>query len=118
MKSSWIRYVLLILIVEKTIQHLFVTVALYLDWGDIRSTVVLSPDPLMVLGLVVAVMFAVSFWGILTRQRWATGLVMALALFDIVGEFLAQGRLDIAIPISFIVASLLLVLAFLSWRSQ
>jgi hypothetical protein len=43
--------------------------------------------------------------------------VIALALFDIIGEFVAQGKLDIMITVSFIVAIILLILASI-YRQQ
>jgi hypothetical protein len=70
----------------------------------------------MVLGAAVAVAFALSFWGIITRRRWATDLVIALALFDLAGEFVAQGTFRIVMTVSFLVAIVLLVLALLYRR--
>jgi hypothetical protein len=59
-KTNWIEYVLVVLVVEKIIQHTAVTLAFYLNWKDIRSTVAISPDLLMVSGAVVAILFALS----------------------------------------------------------
>jgi hypothetical protein len=111
-RRSWIWYVLIILIVEKIIQHLFVTIAFYSDIGDIRSTVAVDADLLMITGAMVAILFMLSLWGVFARKNWAINLVIALALFDIIGEFIAQGKIDIMITVSFIVAIILLVLAF------
>jgi len=108
---------LILLIVEKIIQHIFVTLAFYFNWADIASTVVVSPAVLMVLGAVVAVLFMVSLWGMIKKRIWAINLVIALASFDLLGEFVAQGRIDILITVSFIVATLLLILA-LMYRRQ
>lgn len=116
-KTSWVKVALLLLIFEKIVQHIFVTLAFIFDWGGISASVVVNPDILIVLGAIVAVVFVFAFWGIATGQPWAINLVIALALFDIVSEFVAQGRIAIKIPISFLVALLLLVLA-LQYRRQ
>ena len=117
MKSNWVYYGLAVLAAEKTIQHIFVTLAFYFNWGDIASTVVVSEMLLMVSGAIVAVLFAISLWGLLTKHFWSVDLLMTLAVFDIVGEFVAQGRLTIAIPVSFLVAVILLFLT-LAYRRQ
>jgi hypothetical protein len=116
-KPTALRYALIALIIEKIIQHAFVTIAFYSNWGDIRSTVALDPGLLMVLGGIVALLFALSLWAMLARREWATNLVLALALFDIIGEFTAQGRAAIAITVSFVVAIALLFLT-LTYRRQ
>ena len=112
-KPTWLKYVLIALLIEKTIQHIVVTIAFYFNWGDIGSTVVVDPNILMVLGALVAVLFAFSLWGMITQQKWAINLVIALALFDIIGEFVAQGTIAITITVSFLVAVILLVLALI-----
>lgn len=117
MKTGWVKYLLAALLLEKVVQHVFVTAAFYLDLGGIRSTVAVSPDVLMVLGAIVAVLFALALWGLLAAKAWALGLIIALALFDLVGEFVAQGRLAIQLNVSFLVAALILFLA-LSFRRQ
>ena len=110
-KTIWIRYLLIALIFEKSIQHIFVTIAFYFNWEDIGSTVVVSPKILMILGAIVAVLFILGLWGIITQQKWAINLIIALALFDIIGEFVAQGKIGIMITVSFIVAIILLILS-------
>ena len=116
MKSNWIYYSLILLVAEKIVQHIFVTLAFYLNWYNIASTVAVMPELLMISGAIVAILFCVSLWGFIKKQRWTINLVIGLALFDIVGEFVAQGRIDIAIPLSFIVAILLLALALIYRR--
>lgn len=114
---NWIWYVLVILTIEKIIQHIFVTYAFWQDIGDIRSQVAVSPDLLMIAGAGIAILFMLSLWGLFTNKFWAINLLIGLALFDILGEFIAQGRLDIAIPVSFVVAGVILILA-LVYRRQ
>ena len=115
-ESDWVYFVLIVLIVEKIIQHIFVTLAFYFNWANIGSTVVVSPTALMILGAIVVVLFALSLWGMIGKQVWAINLVVVLALFDIIGEFMAQGRMDIVITVSFIVATVLLFLALMYRR--
>lgn len=117
MKSNWLYFALLLLAVEKTVQHIVVTLAFYFNWEDIASTVVISPQLLMLAGAIVAILFAVGLWGLVRKQAWAVNLLMALAIFDLVGEFAAQGRLAITMTVSFLMALLLLVLC-LVYRRQ
>ena len=110
-KSDWVYSLLIFLIVEKIVQHFVVTLAFYFNWKDIAATVVVSPLALMILGAFIGILFAVGLWGMIRRQTRAIRLVLALAVFDILGEFVAQGKLGIMITVSFIVAVFLLVLA-------
>lgn len=115
---TWLSLGISILVVEKIVQHLFVTWAFYVDFDAIRASVVVSPDALMVAGAFVAVLFALAFWARLHQAPWATRLIFALALFDFIGEFVAQGRVAIMINVSVLVASALMVLTLMEWRSQ
>jgi hypothetical protein len=110
-RASWVRYLLIALLGEKVIQHIFVTLAFWRNWRGIGSTVAVDPRALMVLGAILAVLFALCLWAMVTRLRWACGLAIALALCDIVGEFVAQGTVMIAVNVSFTVATALLILA-------
>ena len=47
-------YLLIILLIEKVIQHVVVTISFYFNISDIRSTVAVDYDFLMVSGAVVA----------------------------------------------------------------
>ncbi len=107
---------MVILTCEKIIQHIAVTLAFYYDWYGIRSQVAVNPNLLLVLGAIVAVMFMISLWGMLRRTKWSPGLLIGLAIFDIVGEFIAQGLLTILITISFLVAVAILTLALIYRR--
>ena len=115
-KSGWIRYLLIALTVEKIIQHIFVTLAFYFNWGNIDATVAVNPNVLMILGAVVAALFILSLWGLIARKKWAINLIIALALFDIIGEFIAQGTIGIQMNVSFLVATALLILALIYRR--
>ena len=112
-KSNWLHFALILLIAEKVVQHIFVTLAFYFNWKDIASTVVTSPNSLIISGAFVAIGFMVGFWGMIKKQVWSIKLIIFLAAFDIIGEFVAQGKIDITITVSFIVAILLLILAWI-----
>ena len=53
-KLTWVYALLVLPIIEKIIQHIFVTLTFYFNWKDIASTVVISPMILMILGAFVA----------------------------------------------------------------
>jgi hypothetical protein len=111
MKRTWVYYAMLVLIAEKIIQHTAVSLAFYFNWTQIRSTVAVNPEFLMISGAIVALLFVVGLWGMATRRTWAVPLAMVLAVFDLVGEFIAQGEIGITLTVSFIVAAALLGLA-------
>ncbi|HEU0028755.1 MAG TPA: hypothetical protein VFQ25_16740 [Ktedonobacterales bacterium] len=115
-RGAWLRTVTLLLIAEKVIQHVAVTSAFALDYGGIRASVALDYRLFMVAGAASAVLFALSGWALVQRKPWTAGLLVALALVDIVGEFLAQGTLMITINVSILVATALLVLSLFSLR--
>jgi hypothetical protein len=116
--TAWLKYSLIAVVFEKIIQHSIMTLALFFNWAGIRSTIAAAPSVLILLGAIVAGLFGVSLWGIVTLQRWAINLVIALAIFDMIGEFVAQGTLSIAVAVSFLVATLLVGLALLYRRHQ
>ncbi len=116
--SAWFRYILIAAVFEKVIQHSVVTLAFFFNWGDIGSTVAVSPSVLLPLGAVAAGLFMLSLWGIMKHQHWALNLLIALAVFDIVGEFVAQGTLSIVVTVSFLVAILLFMLALVNRRHE
>ncbi len=116
-KRDWLHVIIIVLVAEKIIQHIAVTSAFAFDWYGIRSTVAVSPDVLLVLGAIVAVLFAVAFWGLIKLRPWAAGLLIGLALFDMLGEFAAQGTIGIQLNVSFLVATTLLILC-LAYRRR
>jgi len=99
--SEW---VLLGLSLEKVVQHVFITWAFAADRFDLRESVAPPYEWLWVSGGVVAALFAVAALALWQRERWALPLLIGLGLFDIVGEFIAQGTLAIEIVLSFLVA--------------
>jgi len=113
------RNLLLLLSGEKIIQHIAVTVAFALNLKGIRSTVAVNYQILMYLGLIIGVLYLASF--ILIKNNSVNGrtLLASMALADVLGEFYAQGRLDIVITILFIVAiTILVVIAYANLRCR
>jgi hypothetical protein len=115
-KIAWVKIILIVLICEKIIQHVAVTLAFYFNWKSIISTVKVDPTILMVLGAIVAVLFMICLRGMIAQKKWVINLVILLAWFDIIGEFVVQGKIDIVINVSFLVATLLLILALQTRR--
>jgi hypothetical protein len=109
--------VLIVLSIEKFIQHMFVTYALVVDLAGIRATVVLDHRLLAVSGFIVGWLFLINIPFLWQRRRGSFYLLFGLALFDILGEFIAQGTLFIDIVLSFVVA-LVIVLILLAYRKR
>lgn len=107
----------MLLTVEKVVQHLFVSYAFYVDLGDLRSQVVPDYRILMAAGFIVFILFAAALYGLYVNSAWATRLVTGLAVFDVVGEFYAQGTLIIDITVSFVVAAVILLTIHLFRRA-
>jgi hypothetical protein len=105
------RLLLAILVVEKAAQHAFVTWAFTGGHFGIRESVAVDYRWLAFLGGIAALGFTISLVGVLRDRSWSYGTLMALALVDIGGEFVAQGRIAIALNVSFLVALALLILA-------
>jgi hypothetical protein len=108
---------LLVLSIEKVLQHLFVTYALAVDMGGIRDSVVIHHAPLMIVGIAVGLLFAVSVRLQYRSDRRGYRLLLYLALFDFVGEFVAQGTLAIEIVVSIVVAAIILVTLLLTRKT-
>ena len=110
MKQNLLLYILVFLSIEKFIQHMFVSYALYVDLMAIRSTVVVDHRLLMVSGFIVGILFLVNIPFLLRRRRNSFRVLFFLALFDFIGEFIAQGTLAIDITVSFLVASIIILI--------
>lgn len=111
------QILLLVLSIEKVLQHLFVTYAFAVDTGGIRDSVVIHHAPLMIVGFVVGLLFAVSVRLQYRSERRGYLLLLYLALFDFVGEFVAQGTLAIEIVVSIVVAAIILVTLFFTRKA-
>ena len=104
---------ILVLTVEKMLQHLltavFFAVAIPgIGRPEIGPTFDLSDTTMVVLNLIVFILFGVGFWGRLQGQRWHRSLLIGLALFVILAEFVFHGFFYITISV--IVSAILLVL--------
>lgn len=109
-KPSLPLAVLVVLSFEKFIQHMVVTYAFYRDVAEIRQSVVVDYRILMVSGFVAGCLFLINIPFLLRRKRFSFTVLFLLALFDFVGEFVAQGTLAIEITVSFLVASVILLI--------
>lgn len=115
-RRSRLRTVMLVLLVEKVIQHIAVTVAFGTNFDAIRDSVAVPWATLAVVGAALAALYAVAFRRYRRGRPRALVLIAALALADIVGEFVAQGTPAIAMNVSFIVALALLTLVVIERR--
>jgi hypothetical protein len=64
----------------------------------------------MISGFIVGILFLVNIPFLLQRKRNSFIVLFLLALFDFIGEFIAQGTLAIDITVSFLVASIILLI--------
>ncbi|MCK4727193.1 MAG: hypothetical protein KAT29_15375, partial [Anaerolineales bacterium] len=72
---------------------------------------------LLVSGFIVGWLFLINISFLWRQVRGAFYLLFGLAMFDIVGEFVAQGTLFIDMMLSFMVA-LAIVLILLAYRTR
>jgi len=117
-KRILISYLLIFLVIEKIVQHTLVSLAFLDDIGGVRSTVAVDYRALMISGAVLAILFAVALPAMIQKKRWSLYLVVLLAAADIIGEFIAQGTVFVAINISQIVAIVLLFLCVFDLRTK
>lgn len=104
---------ILLLTFEKVIQHLLTAIFFIVDIPgiarpDIGPTFRLSDTTMAILNACVCILFAFVFWGRLAGKRWHRSLLVSLALFDILAEFVFHGFFYITVSV--IVATALLVL--------
>jgi hypothetical protein len=105
---------LIVLSVEKFIQHMFVSYAFAVDLAGIRATVAVDYRLLLVSGFIVGWLFLINIPFLWRQVRGAFYLLFGLAMFDIVGEFIAQGTLFIDLMVSFLVALVILLVLFVN----
>ena len=114
---SFALILLMLLSLEKFVQHMVVTYAFATDMGSIREQMSLDYRIFMIAGFIVGILFLDSFILMLRRNRIGLDLLLGLALFDFFGEFIGQGTLLISIPVSFIAATLIIFVLLLSRKS-
>jgi hypothetical protein len=115
-KRILISYLIIALVLEKIVQHVFVSLAFLYDVGGVRSTVAVDYRTLVISGAVIAILFVVALPALIQKKRWSLYLVALLAASDIIGEFIAQGTVFVTINISLIVATILLFLCVFGLR--
>lgn len=116
MPRCWSVPALVIPSLEKFVQHMVVTYALVANVAGIRDTLAVDAGFLAVSGLVVGLLFAVAGVALAQGRRWAAGGLLALALFDVVGEFVAQGTFEVRITLSLVAAAAIVLLLALGRR--
>ena len=89
---------------------MFVTYALITNLGGIRQEVSLDFRFFVISGFPVGILFLFAFFLLLRRNQLSLRILLYLALFDVIGEFVAQGTIFITITVSFLVATLILIL--------
>jgi hypothetical protein len=95
-----------------------VTYAFQMDLHGTRQFVRYDYRIFMVVGFLVGLLFLLSFVLMVRRKRVGFDLLCGLAWFDFAAEFIAQGTLMIEITVSFIVASLIIVLYLQSTKNR
>lgn len=94
-----------------------VTYAFYVNLTEIRDTVVINHKILMLSGFIVGILFLINIPFLYQRKPLSFIVLFMLALFDFVGEFIAQGTLAIEIYVSFIVATIILLILIFKKRT-
>ena len=103
-------YILIVLSIEKFIQHMVVSYALFTDLGRIRTSVAVNHQILMISGFIAVILFLVNIPFLYNQRPFSFRLLFALALFDLLGEFVAQGTLLIDITVSFVIALVIMII--------
>ena len=103
---------ILALTLEKMLQHLLTAVFFAVDIPgigrpDIGTTFQLSDVTMVFLNVIVFILFGLSFWGRLRGKSWYWPLLVGLAVFDILAEFVFHGFFYITVSV--IVSAALLV---------
>ena len=107
---------ILVLTIEKMLQHLLTAIFFVFDIPgigrpDIGPTFQLSNATMAVLNIIVFILFGLGFWGRLQGNGWHRPLLVSLAIFDILAEFVFHGFFFITVSV--IVSVILLVLFIL-----
>jgi len=104
---------ILVLTVEKMLQHLLTAVFFIVDISsigrpDIGTTFQFNDATMVVFNLIVFILFGLSLWGRVQGKHCYRSLLIGLAVFDILAEFIFHGIFFITISV--IVSTFLLVL--------
>lgn len=115
-KRSRTLIVLVILSLEKFVQHMTVTYAFWKNLSGIQESVSFDYRFFMISGFLVGILFLANIPFLIQRKRFSFRLLLFLALFDFIGEFVAQGPHMLDITVSFLVALLILLILILNKR--
>jgi hypothetical protein len=113
-KRQIIHFGILALTFEKILQHLLTALFFAVDIPsigrpDIGSTFQLSAAMMVFLNAIVFILFGLCFWGRVQGELWHQPLLVGLALFDILAEFVFHGFFYITISVIVSVALLALL---------
>jgi hypothetical protein len=108
-KPGWL-YVLIILSIEKFFQHLVVSYSFFVDYRRIRGSVAVDYQILLISGFIVGILFLTNIPFLYQQRHFSFILLFSLAMFDFIGEFIAQGTPFINITVSFSVAIAIIVI--------
>lgn len=94
--SKLIQVILVLLLVEKIIQHGLTAVAFLIAIPGVGSpdigTKLDISDPVMgVMNAILVALFGFALWGIAADKPWNKTLILSLAVFDIAAEFIFHG---------------------------
>ena len=112
-KQKIIHFSILVLTIEKTLQHLLTAIFFAVDIPgigrpDIGPTFQFSDGTMTALNVIVFILFGMGFAGRLQGQDWHRPLLIGLNVFDILAEFVFHGFFFITVSV--IVSTILLVL--------
>ena len=111
-KHKVIHISILVLTFEKMLQHLLTAVFFVVDIPgigrpDIGPTFQFSDATMAILNVIVFILFVLGFWGRLQNREWHRSLLIGLAVFDILAEFIFHGFFFITVSV--IVSAVLLI---------
>lgn len=111
-----IRIILLILLSEKIIQHALTALAFAVAIPGVGSPSIgnrfeISDQVMAISNSILVVLFGLSILGIIKNKTWSKTLVIILAGFDIVAEFIFHGLFYITISV--IVSAMLIILTLI-----
>jgi hypothetical protein len=111
--QNLIRIILLILLSEKIIQHALTALAFTVAIPGVGSPSIgnrfeISDLVMAISNSILVVLFGISILGIIKGKSWSKTLVIILASFDIVAEFIFHGLFYITISV--IVSAFLIIL--------
>jgi hypothetical protein len=118
--NKLIQITLILLLVEKIIQHVLTAAAFFIEipgigTPDIGTRFEIS-DPVMgVINLILGGLFTLAIWGIYTDKKWSKLLIFFLGGFDIVAEFIFHGFFFITFSV---IGSAILIVLLLKYPAS